>query len=101
MSIPLEGKGDHSVVDEVSPLTLSEQIKQIKYLYVEKSDMEKTFIITYTQPSPAGEGGCRRQTDEVSRQIKIKAPSKYSAKQKFYLLHPKYQILRIEEKEND
>ena len=79
-------------------LPLSEQLKQIKYLYVEKSDMEKTFIITYTQPSPVGEGGCRRQTDEVSRQIKIKAPSKYRAKQIFYLVYPKYQILRIEEK---
>ena len=70
-------------------LPLSEQLKQIKYLYVEKSDMEKTFIITYLAFS------------ERERQIKIKAPSKYSAKQKFYLLHPKYQILRIEEKEND
>lgn len=80
---------------------ISEEIQSIKYQFIRKEDMEKTFIITYTQPSPVGEGGCRRQTDEVSRQIKIKAPSKYSAKQKFYLLHPKYQILRIEEKEND
>ena len=86
MSIPLEGKGDHSVVDEVSTLPLSEQLKQIKYLYVEKSDMEKTFIITYLALS------------ERERQIKIKAPSKYSAKQKFYLMHPKYQVLKIEEK---
>ena len=67
-------------------LPLSEQLKQIKYLYVEKSDMEKTFIITYLALS------------DRERQIKIKAPSKYSAKQKFYLLHPKYQVLKIEEK---
>ena len=70
-------------------LPLSEQLKQIKYLYVEKSDMEKTFIITYLALSGR------------ERQAKIKAPSKYNAKQKFYLEYPKYQILRIEEKEND
>ena len=80
---------------------ISDEIQSIKYQFIRKEDMEKTFIITYTQPSPAGEGGCRRQTDEVSRQIKIKAPSKYRAKQIFYLEYPKYQILRIEEKEND
>lgn len=89
MSLPLEGKGDHSVVDEVSPLPLSEQLKQIKYLYVEKSDMEKTFIITYLALSGR------------ERQAKIKAPSKYRAKQIFYLEYPKYQILRIEEKQNE
>ena len=70
-------------------LPLSEQLKQIKYLYVEKSDMEKTFIITYLALS------------NRERQIKIKAPSKYRAKQIFYLEYPKYQILRIEEKESD
>ncbi len=67
-------------------LPLSEQLKQIKYLYVEKSDMEKTFIITYLALSGR------------ERQAKIKAPSKYRAKQIFYLEYPKYQILRIEEK---
>ncbi len=68
---------------------ISEEIQSIKYQFIRKEDMEKTFIITYLAFS------------ERERQIKIKAPSKYSAKQKFYLLHPKYQILRIEEKEND
>lgn len=80
---------------------ISEEIQNIKYQFIRKEDMEKTFIITYTQPSPAGEGGCRRQTVEVSRQTKIKAPSKYRAKQIFYLEYPKYQILRIEEKQNE
>lgn len=89
MSIPLEGKGDHSVVDEVSPLPLSEQLKQIKYLYVEKSDMEKTFYITYAS------------NVEEERQVKIKAPSKYRAKQIFYLTFPKCEIVRIEEKQNE
>lgn len=68
---------------------ISEEIQSIKYQFIRKEDMEKTFIITYLAFS------------ERERQIKIKAPSKYRAKQIFYLEYPKYQILRIEEKEND
>lgn len=68
---------------------ISEEIQSIKYQFIRKEDMEKTFIITYLALS------------ERERQIKIKAPSKYRAKQIFYLEYPKYQILRIEEKEND
>lgn len=51
--------------------------------------MEKTFIVTYIADLSSRE-----------QQIKIKASSKYNAKQKFYLLFPKYKILRIEEKQN-
>lgn len=65
---------------------ISEEIQSIKYQFIRKEDMEKTFIITYLALS------------ERERQIKIKAPSKYRAKQIFYLEYPKYQILRIEEK---
>ena len=68
---------------------ISDEIQSIKYQFIRKEDMEKTFIITYLALS------------ERERQIKIKAPSKYRAKQIFYLEYPKYQILRIEEKEND
>ena len=65
---------------------ISDEIQSIKYQFVRKEDMEKTFIITYIALS------------NRERQIKIKAPSKYRAKQIFYLEYPKYQILRIEEK---
>lgn len=65
---------------------ISEEIQNIKYQFIRKEDMEKTFIITYIALS------------NRERQIKIKAPSKYRAKQIFYLEYPKYQILRIEEK---
>ena len=68
---------------------ISEEIQSIKYQFIRKEDMEKTFIITYLALS------------ERERQIKIKAPSKYRAKQIFYLEYPKYQILRIEEKQNE
>lgn len=68
---------------------ISDEIQSIKYQFVRKEDMEKTFIITYIALS------------NRERQIKIKAPSKYRAKQIFYLEYPKYQVLRIEEKEND
>ena len=68
---------------------ISDEIQSIKYQFIRKEDMEKTFIITYFAFS------------EREMQIKIKAPSKYRAKQIFYLEYPKYQILRIEEKEND
>lgn len=50
--------------------------------------MKKTFIITYLALS------------ERERQVKIKAPSKYRAKQIFYLTYPKYQVLKIEEEQN-
>lgn len=53
--------------------------------------MEKTFIVTYT---------AALSSREQQIKIKIKASSKYNAKQKFYLLFPTYQILRIEEKQN-
>lgn len=65
---------------------ISDEIQNIKYQFVRKEDMEKTFIITYLALSGR------------ERQAKIKAPSKYRAKQIFYLEYPKYQILRIEEK---
>lgn len=65
---------------------ISEEIQNIKYQFIRKEDMEKTFIVTYIALS------------NRERQIKIKAPSKYRAKQIFYLEYPKYQILRIEEK---
>ena len=65
---------------------ISEEIQSIKYQFIRKEDMEKTFIVTYIALS------------NRERQIKIKAPSKYRAKQIFYLEYPKYQILRIEEK---
>lgn len=68
---------------------ISDEIQSIKYQFVRKEDMEKTFIVTYIALS------------NRERRIKIKAPSKYRAKQIFYLEYPKYQILRIEEKEND
>ena len=65
---------------------ISDEIQSIKYQFVRKEDMEKTFIITYIALS------------NRERQVKIKAPSKYRAKQIFYLEYPKYQVLRIEEK---
>lgn len=65
---------------------ISDEIQNIKYQFIRKEDMEKTFIITYIALS------------NRERQIKIKAPSKYRAKQIFYLEYPKYQVLRIEEK---
>ena len=80
----------HSGAAAIESLPLSEQLKQIKYLYVEKSEMEKTFIITFIA-----------SLSDREQQIKIKASSKYNAKQKFYLLLPKNQILRIEEKQNE
>ena len=78
-----------SCLEATEGLPLSEQLKQIKYLYVEKSDMEKTFFITYSK------------NIEEKRQVKIKAPSKYRAKQIFYLTFPKCEIVRIEEKQSE
>lgn len=68
---------------------ISDEIQNIKYQFIRKEDMKKTFYITYAS------------NVEEERQVKIKAPSKYRAKQIFYLTFPKCEIVRIEEKEND
>ena len=48
--------------------------------------MLRKFIITYTTVT-------NKQKTE-----KIEATSKYDAKQRFYRLHPKYEIIKVEEK---
>lgn len=35
------------------------------------------------------------------RTERIEATSKYDAKQRFYRLHPKYEIIKVEENKND
>lgn len=47
--------------------------------------MLRKFNITYITV-------CRKEKTET-----IEATSKYDAKQRFYRLHPKYQIIRVEE----
>lgn len=50
--------------------------------------MTKTFIVTY-------------RAVLKHRTIKIEAFSKYDAKQRFYRMYPKYEIINIEEDKNE
>ena len=49
--------------------------------------MNKKWIVTYTRIRPS-----HTYTAE------IEAPSKYAAKKRFYQLHPRYDIVKVEEK---
>jgi hypothetical protein len=65
------------------------QARQDLYLGLNRkrriADMLRKFIITYITVTQ------KQRTEE------IEATSKYDAKQRFYRLHPKYQIIKVEE----
>lgn len=52
----------------------------------------RKFKITYVKTTRAN---AKRYTEEIL------ASSKYNAKQRFYLVHPPYEIVSVEEVEND